>query len=224
MKPSQPVADEVIELDDSHADSAVELLTAAFENDPGWRHVSGAVGDEHRRCLNVAYRAAWALYRGFRQPSLGVLSGARLAGVALLNEPEVQFPPPVRTRWAEEIRRAAGSEVLERLLQNGREAMKQRPAQPHLYLSTLAVHPDFQGRGYGRALLERTHALSEKHLGSDGVCLETENPQNVPLYEHFGYRVIGRYQYDQVEGAMLFRPNGSKTMLELDRHGGHVAF
>lgn len=211
MKALQRVADEVIELDDSHADRAVELLAAAFENDPGWRHISGAVGDAHRRCLSVGYRAAWTLYRGLRQPSLGVLSGARLAGVALLNEPDLKFPPPVRTRWAEEIRRAAGAEVLERLLQNGREVMKHRPAQPHLYLSTLGVHPDFQGRGYGRALLERTHALSEKHSASDGVCLETENPQNVPLYERFGYRVIGRYHYDQVEGAMLFRPNGSKS-------------
>ncbi len=211
MKAPQRVAGEVSELDDSHADPAVELLVAAFENDPGWRHISGAVGDEHRRCLSVGYRAAWTLYRGIRQPSLGVLSGARLAGVALLNEPDVKFPPPVRTRWAEEIRCLAGAEVLERLLQNGREVMKHRPAQPHLYLSTLAVHPDFQGRGYGRALLERTHARSEKHPGSDGVCLETENPQNVPLYEHFGYRVIGRYHYDQVEGAMLFRPDGSKS-------------
>ena len=209
MKASQRVASEVIQLDDSHADPVVEILTAAFENDPGWRHISGAVGDEHQRCLSVAYRAAWTLYRAARQPSLGVLSGARLAGVAMLNEPEVQFPAPARARWADEIRRGAGSGVLERLLQNGREVMKHRPAQPHLYLGTLAVHPDFQGRGYGRALLERTHALSEKHSASDGVCLETENPQNVPLYERFGYRVIGRYHYDQVEGAMLFRPNGS---------------
>ena len=142
----------------------------------------------------------------------------------MLNEPEAKFPAPARTRWAEEIRSSAGSGVLERLLQNGRETMKHRPAQPHLYLSTLAVHPDFQGSGYGRALLERTHARSEKHSGSDGVCLETENPQNVPFYERFGYRVIGRYHYDQVEGAMLFRPNGSKTMRELDRPGGHMAF
>ena len=85
MKAPQPGAGEVIELDDSYADSAVELLTAAFENDPGWRHISGAVGDEHRRCLNVAYRAACTLYRDFRQPFPGVLSGTPLARGRLLH-------------------------------------------------------------------------------------------------------------------------------------------
>jgi GNAT superfamily N-acetyltransferase len=72
----------------------------------------------------------------------------------------------------------------------------------------LAVLPRFQGRGYGRALLERVHAMSREHPDSRGVTLTTESPASVPLYEHMGYRVVGHGQIAPgLETWGFFRPD-----------------
>lgn len=61
------------------------------------------------------------------------------------------------------------------------------PARPHSHLGPVAVDPDLQGRGIGSMLLadycqrlDRTRTLS---------YLETDKPENVRLYERFGYEV-----------------------------------
>jgi ribosomal protein S18 acetylase RimI-like enzyme len=86
-----------------------------------------------------------------------------------------------------------------------RIAESARPAEPHFYLLILAVHPDFQGSGCGRTLLWFLQARSEKDPRSKGVCLETENPTNVPFYAHIGYRVTAVNRYADLEIITLFR-------------------
>ena len=62
------------------------------------------------------------------------------------------------------------------------------PDVPQWYLDLIAVAPERRGEGIGAALirwgLERARA--------DGVpaVLETAQPDNVALYEHFGFRVV----------------------------------
>jgi ribosomal protein S18 acetylase RimI-like enzyme len=62
---------------------------------------------------------------------------------------------------------------------------------PHYHLGVLAVHPDRQGKGVGRVLLDALHRLSASDPASTGVSLNTEKTTNVELYRHVGYRVIG---------------------------------
>jgi hypothetical protein len=42
------------------------------------------------------------------------------------------------------------------------------------------------------------------------VCLETENPENVPFYEHIGFRVIARNTDLGLEITTLFRAHESE--------------
>lgn len=55
------------------------------------------------------------------------------------------------------------------------------------YLQILGVHPDFQGRGIARKVMDPIL----KHADENGIeCyLETTNSKNLPLYEHFGFVV-----------------------------------
>lgn len=59
---------------------------------------------------------------------------------------------------------------------------------PHWYLSSIAVDPEHQGKGFGSFLLRSMLEKIDKY----GVpCyLETQNPKNVPLYEHFDFELI----------------------------------
>jgi GNAT superfamily N-acetyltransferase len=66
------------------------------------------------------------------------------------------------------------------------------PHEPHWYLPLLGVDPSRQGQGLGSAILK----ASLQRCDADGVIayLESSNPKNVPLYERFGFEVMGVIQ------------------------------
>ncbi|MEV7280294.1 GNAT family N-acetyltransferase [Streptomyces sp. NPDC093111] len=76
------------------------------------------------------------------------------------------------------------------------------PEADHLYLDTIAVHPDAQGTGLGRVLMgwveDRARALGlpEVRLLTNAMMWE-----NQKLYERYGYEVVERRRdgpYDRV--------------------------
>ena len=76
-----------------------------------------------------------------------------------------------------------------------------------LHVTNVAVHPDARRRGIARALLESVFAHA-RSAGSRIVILEVRpsNTEAIPLYESFGFRVIGRrrgYYYDTGEDALV---------------------
>jgi hypothetical protein len=40
-------------------------------------------------------------------------------------------------------------------------------------------------------LMDHVHGMSRRDTLSEGVTLTTEDPSNVPIYEHLGYMVVG---------------------------------
>ncbi len=60
---------------------------------------------------------------------------------------------------------------------------------PHMYLSLLATHPDFRGRGIGQHLLAQNLAAFD----AQGLpaYLESTNPANDHRYERAGFRPVG---------------------------------
>ncbi len=68
------------------------------------------------------------------------------------------------------------------------------PSMPHYYLPAIGVEPIMQGRGYGSILMEHGVAVCDRHQVA--AYLESTNPANVPLYERFGFEVIGQIQVD----------------------------
>jgi ribosomal protein S18 acetylase RimI-like enzyme len=83
--------------------------------------------------------------------------------------------------------------VMGRSLPRGFQAVqtmeKRHPADPpHYYLPVLGVEPEFQGRGFGSALLQPVLGRCDR----DGVpaYLESSKRRNVVLYERHGFRVV----------------------------------
>ena len=199
---------EVFEVDEGRAEEAIDLLALAFDEDPAYRYFCSAERPGYRRRLRIVFRSVWALWRSSGQPVLGIVSGQRLAGLAMLQPPGARLAAWPQLRWLLSVALFAGPRVPWRILGDMRIAEPARPAEPHFYLLILAAHPDFQGTGCGRILLEALQARSARDPRSKGVCLETENPRNVPFYEHIGYRVIARNRYADLEITTLFRPDG----------------
>jgi ribosomal-protein-alanine N-acetyltransferase len=72
---------------------------------------------------------------------------------------------------------------------------------PYEYeIHTIGVDPDYQGRGIGRAMLDRLLAIA----GDDTVFLEvrTDNAPAIGLYESVGFMKMGvRKRYYRISGA-----------------------
>ena len=66
------------------------------------------------------------------------------------------------------------------------------PETEHWYLPAMGVDPLHQGKGYGSALIERGLEICDhNHVAA---YLESTNPMNIPLYQRFGYEVVGEIQ------------------------------
>jgi GNAT superfamily N-acetyltransferase len=66
------------------------------------------------------------------------------------------------------------------------------PTDPAWQLDTIAVDPERQGRGIGRALIEA--GLARARADGRGAFLSTGTPTNVAIYGSFGFRV-----YDEAD-------------------------
>ena len=189
--------------------AAVALLSAAFHDDPMFRYL--APEEDGRR--------TWL--RGFFTASLSTCSatgevfrvaGEPAGGIVALTPPG-RYPQGFRSelRALRSMLPAAlrsGPVLWRRILATGlmQEMTKRHPAEPHWYLQHLAVHPASQGRGFGGVLLR--HALGLADASGAPVYLETSNPNNLTLYQRFGFRVTDTFPTPRGRPPMwsLFRP------------------
>ena len=74
--------------------------------------------------------------------------------------------------------------------------------RPHYYLAVLGVEPEFQGRGFGGALMRPVLERCDR----DGVpaYLESSKRRNVVLYERHGFRVVEEVRLPN-DGPPLWR-------------------
>ncbi|MCX7882266.1 MAG: GNAT family N-acetyltransferase [Brevinematales bacterium] len=56
------------------------------------------------------------------------------------------------------------------------------------FLAGIVVDPPCQGKGVGKTMIQ--YLLQEADKKQKPVYLETQNPANIPYYEHFGFEVI----------------------------------
>ena len=183
-----------------------EALCEAFADYPVMRYVLGPGGGYADRLRTlIGFFVEARVLRG--DPMFAVSSGPELTGVAICTLPGGSPPPEldaVRERtWA-----ILGLEALERYEHCVRAWEPLAVVEPNLHLNMLGVPPRLQGRGIGRLLLERVHALSLELPDSRGVTLTTESAPNVALYQRFGYRIVGHRQIAPgLETWGFFRPD-----------------
>lgn len=186
----------------------VAVLADAFHDYPVMRFVIGDAGAAYRDRLEalLGYFSDSRLSRGW--PVLGVEEEGELLAVALANPPESVPASPELKRRYERLCGTLGEAGVARFDAFADSEEPFVPEAPHHYLGMLGVRAAHQGRGLGRLLLDAVHAMSAAHPESTGVRLTTEREDNVGLYEHFGYRVLGRAELGQMTSWNMFRPNG----------------
>ncbi len=203
----------------SQVNSAANVLARALHEDPLSRYqIPDAV--ERQRLLPHAFRLT------VRD---GILNGEVYATSPNLEGVAVWYPPG---KGHLSVRRRLAAGVLSVKLRMDRASMRRRfgemPARvtremeydnavhqrltpfPHTYLNLIGVESAYRGRGYAGALLRPMLA----RMDEEGLpCyLTTSNPDNVPLYEHFGFEVVE-------EGTIPDSDVGHWAMLRKPREG-----
>jgi GNAT superfamily N-acetyltransferase len=181
----------VSKLSPAQTEDAVTVLCDAFQDYPVMRYVLGPTGDYQRRLRTlIGFFVSAREYR--EEPVLGIHDRAgTLSAVAVVSLPGQRDAPPALVARREEVWAELGAAEQRRYEAYGAAAAQFEVPSPHYHLNMIGVRRTHVGRGLARKLLEAVHRLSDADAGSSGVSLTTETEQNLPLYEHFGYRRRG---------------------------------
>jgi len=165
-------------------DRAIATIALAFANDPMMRwsfpdpaRYMAVVPDFLRAFGGDCFERGTAdQTRDFAAAALWLQPGSKPDGEAMGAIIEANMPPE---------RMQDGAGLMEQM-----ESF--HPKEPHWYLPLIGTDPAHQGEGYGSALLE--HAMKRCDRDRLPAYLESSNPVNVPLYERFGFKVMGTIQ------------------------------
>jgi GNAT superfamily N-acetyltransferase len=195
----------VIQVDDP--DEVVDVLCDAFRDYPVMRFVLGPSRPDHDADLRTLV-GLFVMSRALRGEHLfGVMGESGLEAAAIVSRPGAPSPPAL-TALREDVWARLGAEARGRYEAFAAACAPFQPTRPHLHLNMIGVRKRVRRTGRARLLLDHVHALSRADPASEGVSLTTEHPDNVLLYEHVGYVVMGHSVVSpQLETWSLYRPD-----------------
>jgi GNAT superfamily N-acetyltransferase len=200
----------LVEIERLPAERAPDVIAAfvdAFRDYPVMRHVVGAAGSDDDRRLErlVEFFVMNRVWRG--EPVLGIVDGDAVVAAATVTPPGTRAVPAEVASSREALWRDLGNDARGRYEELGTAWARFAVAEPHHHLNMIGVRRSHEGRGLARTLLDAVHAMSDADSGSAGVSLTTEHADNVPLYQHFGYAVIGHVKIaPDLESWTFMRP------------------
>jgi len=111
------------------------------------------------------------------------------AGAAMWLPPEVA---PDEDRLVDLLRRTGDASIQQDLSAVFEQMARYHPQEPHWFLPFIGVDPRQQGKGHGAALMQ--YALTPCDRDRVLAYLESSNPKNIPLYERYGFELLGTIQ------------------------------
>jgi ribosomal protein S18 acetylase RimI-like enzyme len=172
------------------------MLGRAFVDDPLLRAIVGdEPADDRAQRMGRLFGVILRSHRRDGQPVLGVIDRGRVAGAAIIEQvgrPAGGLATAVAgLAFVPAMIKAVGLSGVRRALTVVDELARNRPSEPHLYLTILGVEPAQQGRHCGVALLDYLSEQAGLRQDLVGVYLETATAANVAYYTKAGYETIG---------------------------------
>lgn len=179
---------DVLPGDRAHIRELARTLAHAFHDDPV---MNWMLPDDAARSWGLPRMFATLTRHHFLAVGgVGVASASGVIGAAAL------WDPPGRWKHSgrEELRMMPGFLLAmggrtRRGMQITELMRRTHPDEPHWYLAVIGSHPTVRGGGFGQALMRS--GLDRSDVEHAPAYLESSNPDNVPYYERFGFRVTG---------------------------------
>ena len=204
---------ELKDLPPDRINEAVDVLSDAFFNYPVMRFVIGQAGNAYAQRLRTLIHFFTAARFVRNDLVMGVTTDEdKIVAVANINRPGERGSPSKLDELRGQVWRELGDAARSRYETYGEATRKFVIDQPHYHLGMLGVQPFYTGQGLARRLLDALHERSYHDRESRGVTLNTEDPSNIPLYQHFGYRVIGQGRVsDELQTWAFYRHDAQVT-------------
>jgi len=191
----------------------VSVLSDAFHDYPVMRYVLGPDAPGAGAPYKVRLHRLVQLFvsaRAYRnEPLVGVRDGSgALVAAAVMSLPKASTPLPAFIALRESVWAELGAEARSRYDAYVAAANFFAAMPLHHHLNMIGVRRAQQRSGLARELLESVHRVASEDPESTGVSLTTERVENLPLYERFGYQVVGHARVGvDLETWGLFRPS-----------------
>ena len=191
--------DTLIRLRRSQVEDAAKVLAVAFESDP----VCVAFFPDASKRVLQNYGLLYHSIRYNMRYGEVYITSPKLEGVALwqrelsLNEQEQEQQDKFRMlysnwlnfRWW--LALGKGVERVKSLYEPVYSTHNELIPKRHWYIKAIGVAPKYQGQGFGSRLIKpMLSRIDEEELP---CYLDTNNEENVALYERFGFNVVKRY-------------------------------
>jgi ribosomal protein S18 acetylase RimI-like enzyme len=197
----------VISITKENLEEAIKVLTRAFEDDPVVRYFLSGHEKDYPEGDRKLFGYQCLMYIEMGLPIFGTVRNNHITGVACLSGPEKKDRPDSLIKADREFVSFMGPDSLGRIKRYMNLSKKHTTKGLHHYLSGLGVHPDFQGQGFGRLLLDEVYTITESHQTSTGIYLETAKMKNVEMYQHCGYNLLATEKLDGIVDLWyMFRP------------------
>jgi GNAT superfamily N-acetyltransferase len=199
----------LLKLDKKLAEPAIKMLTRAFWTYPILTYY---FPEESLRRYISDSMLAFPIYTCLRYGEIYSTS-QQLEGVAVWS-PSEKYPVsfwgilrtvPLRYIFGMTLNEMARMQTVDRFLN---DIHKRLVPYSHMYLEILGVDPPYQKRGFSSKLMKPM--LQRLDREQRPCFLETQDPQDVPIYQHFGFEIIDQSAIPEsplTSWALLRKPN-----------------
>lgn len=198
---------EVRRIEKEEIEEVVDILCESFSEYPVMKFVLGETDDyeaKYRKLIHFFVQNRFLK----NEYVFGVGAPGSMQGVTLISIPYKATTSEELDTLKAKVWDELGDEAKSRYELFGSTCSKFDVDTPQLHLNMIGVRKEHQSKGIGKLLLNHAHQLTLEDGEATGISLSTEVPQNVSLYEHFGYEITGSAD---VGGAFttwnFFRPN-----------------
>jgi len=195
----------------SDVNKAVEILSRAFHEDPLWLYLTS--NEQKRKKWQKKFFKTLILLQFGSVEILGV--SMPLEGVALW-----EFPDTPIVSLKEIFNRMIKSGIISltfssfifkifkvtKVFSKIQELHNKYAPESHYYLSSIAVQPESQGKGLASVLIN--FILDKADSKYISAYTETVTPRNVSFYQHFGFKIMEKYDFPKKNLSVwsLYRP------------------
>lgn len=210
----------------SRADKApfVALMSQAFSQDPLFLHLFGDPGHNPKASRGMSGFISFLFDKSrlLHEEIWGIAENGTLLGAYIVEKPHAG---KLRTLGGGllllgrllPLLSVMSGKTLSHLNDYMRVTRSASPPWKHHYLIMIGVNPEYQGRGIGKALLNHVLHEANRDRSSQGVALDTENPENVSLYRKFGFTLGNTTEINQLPVYCMFWQKDTSLS-----HGGAV--
>jgi ribosomal protein S18 acetylase RimI-like enzyme len=162
----------------------IDVVVLAFSADPAARSL---YQDPHQYLMHFPSFVRAFGGNAFAHGSAYYVDG--YAGAAMWLPPEVS---PDENMVVDLLQQTGYAPVQKDVFAVFEQMARYHPQEPHWFLPFIGVDPLQQGKGCGAALMQ--HALVPCDRDRTLGYLESSNPKNIPLYERYGFELLGTIQ------------------------------